>query len=147
MFARNSHKSACLSHGHHHHANSFKSRILLAHRCPYPRSSSSTSSTSSIQCARLSPRIVENGITIKNAISTYQYHTGLSRIMSTITAPSDEIAFQSKASQIKKYQHLSETLRARRCDTTSGHLIRLKPSGSNTNKICIYIYMCVYRQK
>ena len=32
--------------------------------------------------------------------------------------------------QIKNYQNLYETLRARRCDTTSGRLIRLKPSGS-----------------
>ena len=43
--------------------------------------------------------------------------------------------FESITHQIKKYQNPYETLRARRCDTTSGRLIRLKPSGST--------YMCV----
>ena len=38
--------------------------------------------------------------------------------------------FESITHQIKNYQNLYETLRARRCDTTSGRLIRLKPSGS-----------------
>ena len=36
FFVRNKHKSPSLSDGHHHHANSFKSRIPLAHRFPYP---------------------------------------------------------------------------------------------------------------
>ena len=38
---------------------------------------------------------------------------------------------ESITHQIKNYQNLYETLRARRCDTTSGRLIRLKPSGSS----------------
>ena len=38
--------------------------------------------------------------------------------------------FESITHQRKNYQNLYETLRARRCDTTSGRLIRLKPSGS-----------------
>ena len=37
--------------------------------------------------------------------------------------------FESITHQIKNYQNLYETLRARRCDTTSGRLIRLKLSG------------------
>jgi len=40
--------------------------------------------------------------------------------------------FESITHQIKNYQNLYETLRARRCDTTSGRLIRLKPSGSTS---------------
>ena len=45
-------------------------------------------------------------------------------------ACSMEKVFESITHQIKNYQNLYETLRARRCDTTSGRLIRLKPSGS-----------------
>ena len=44
--------------------------------------------------------------------------------------------FESITHQIKNYQNLYETLRARRCDTTSGRLIRLKPSGSIYLSIC-----------
>ena len=43
--------------------------------------------------------------------------------------------FESITHQIKNYQNLYETLRARRCDTTSGRLIRLKPSGSRDRKV------------
>ena len=42
--------------------------------------------------------------------------------------------FESINHQIKNYQNLYETLRARRCDTTSGRLIRLKPSGSTDKR-------------
>ena len=60
-----------------------------------------------------------------------QYHTGLNRIMSTIHCPQrwNSIQTNSQSNKEKNYQNLNETLRARRCDTTSGHLVRRKPSG------------------
>ena len=67
-----------------------------------------------------------------------QYHTGLSRIMSTIHRPQRWNSIQIKNSQSNKeknYQNLNETMRARRCDTTSGHLVRGKPSGSSSEAI------------
>ena len=59
-----------------------------------------------------------------------QYHTGLSRIMSTIHCPQwwNSIQINSQSNKEKNYQNLNETLRARRCDTTSGHLVRRKPA-------------------
>ena len=51
---------------------------------------------------------------------------------------SHETVFKSTASQINKeknYQNLNETLRARRCDAASGHLVRRKPSGSSSEAI------------
>ena len=63
---------------------------------------------------------------------------GSNRIMSTKHCAQRKKVFESITHQIKNYQNLYETLRARRCDTTSGRLIRLKPSGS------IYIYIYVY---
>ena len=51
---------------------------------------------------------------------------------------SHETVFKSAASQINKeknYQNLNETLRARRCDAASGHLVRRKPSGSSSEAI------------
>ena len=38
----------------------------------------------------------------------------------------------SQSNKEKNYQNLNETLRARRCDTTSGHLEWRKPSGSSS---------------
>ena len=67
-----------------------------------------------------------------------QYHTGLSRIMSTIHCPQRWNSIQinnSQSNKEKNYQNLNETLRARRCDTTSGHLVRRKPSGSSSEAI------------
>ena len=67
-----------------------------------------------------------------------QYHIGLSRIMSTIHRPQRWNCIQinnSQSNKEKNYQNLNETLRARRCDTTSGHLVRRKPSGSSSEAI------------
>ena len=67
-----------------------------------------------------------------------QYRTGLSRIMSTIHCPQRWNSIQinnSQSNKEKNYQNLNETLRARRCDTTSGHLVRRKPSGSSSEAI------------
>ena len=41
----------------------------------------------------------------------------------------------SQSNKEKNYQNLNETLRARRCDTTSGHLEWRKPSGSSSEAI------------
>ena len=42
---------------------------------------------------------------------------------------------ETECKSIKNYQNLYETPRSRRCDATSSHLIRLKPSGSSSEAI------------
>jgi len=56
--------------------------------------------------------------------STQQHCTGRDKKQ----RPSKE-RDQLQQTREKNYQNLNETLRARRCDTTSGHLVRRKPSG------------------
>ena len=72
---------------------------------------------------------IDNDITIQIAINTTQGY--ISRIMSRIHCPQrwNSIQINSQSNKEKNYQNLNETLRARRCDTTSGHLVRRKPSG------------------
>ena len=62
--------------------------------------------------------------------STQQHCTGRDKKQ----RPSKE-RDQLQQTREKNYQNLNETLRARRCDTTSGHLVRRKPSGSSSEAI------------
>ena len=86
------------------------------------------------QWARLSPNYWRQWHHHKDC---NQHHTGLSRIISTIHCPQrwNSIQINSQSNKEKNYQNLNETLRARRCDTTSGHLVRRKASGSSSEAI------------